>query len=405
MRSEPRSRVVMGSNPGRNRAHNRRVVLEVLRTNGPTGRTRIADMAQLSSQAVTQIIEELVNEGLVKAGARLRNGRGQPPIQFAINRNGPMTVGIEIAADHITMLLTDLTGTVRAARDIAVTATDPAHVIPLLRRELDGLHPDDGAQVPGLLGIGVVMPGPFEVEALSAAGPTTLPGWNKVDPVAALSEGLGMPIQLQNDATAAAVGERLYGAGLKIDDFCLIYLSAGLGLGIIQGGRPTSGAYGNAGEIGHLIAVPGGRPCSCGQQGCLEQYASLVALSDAYRAAGRTMPQSEALCPDDPVFDTWARQATACLRPVVAILENILDPQCIILSSAVPDQIIDRLIHLMHPLPVSVAARENRAVPRLLRGSTGRRTAALGAAALPLMHELTPVLQHVQPQEQEHTHE
>ncbi|MFP3786674.1 ROK family protein, partial [Burkholderia sp. SIMBA_024] len=80
--------------------------------------------------------------------------------------------------------------------------------------------------------------------------------------------------------------ERLFGAGHAISNFAMIYFGAGIGLGMIQEGAPFRGAFGNAGEIGHIVITPNGRGCACGQKGCLETYASLHALREKLHASG-----------------------------------------------------------------------------------------------------------------------
>ena len=109
-----RRRVAIGSNPERNRAHNRRVVLEVIRLHGHLGRAAIARHARLTPQAVANIVDELLAEGMLIELGRLRNGRGQPPIQFAVNPDGPLTAGVEVAADHMATVLLDLSGGLKA---------------------------------------------------------------------------------------------------------------------------------------------------------------------------------------------------------------------------------------------------------------------------------------------------
>ncbi len=110
-----------------------------------------------------------------------------------------------------------------------------------------------------MLGVGVVMPGPFGIEGMTSVGPTTLPGWAGVDAAAYLSVATGLSVVVENDATAASVGERLHGVGRTLRNFCLVYFGRGLGLGVIIDGRPYRGAFGNAGEIGHVVVAPGGR--------------------------------------------------------------------------------------------------------------------------------------------------
>jgi len=391
-----RQRVAIGSNPERNRAHNRRVVLDVIRVHGQMGRTEIARRAHLTPQAVANIVEELLADDLLVEKGRLRAGRGQPPIQFAVNPNGPLTAGVEIGADHIATVLLDLAGGVRAQAVTPVRDTDPEHVVPHVAQAIAALHAQPQAKGARLLGVGVVMPGPFEIEGMSSVGPATLPGWSGVDAVALLSKATGHPVALENDATAAAVGERLYGAGRQISDFCFLYFGVGLGLGVIQSGLPMRGAFGNAGEIGHVGVTPRNRPALYGPEGSLEKFASLFALRERLQAAGKsavTVADLDALfAAGDPVLHAWIAEAADYLAPTVAMLENLFDPETVIFGGGLPDPVLDALIAALEPLPVSIATRLTRRQPRVLRGQTGQLTAALGAAALPLLETVSPRL-------------
>lgn len=385
----------LGTNPGRARRHNRQVVLETLRQHGRLGRSDIASLTRLTAQAVSNIVAELLEEGFLVELGRRRTARGQPPVEFALNAAGGVTAGMEIAADHVTTVLVDLAGEVRARRvaplpDLAVEAVQTVAASELGRvRAVQGM-PER------LLGCGVVMPGPFDFQGTLTVGSTALPGWTGQDVTALMSAALGTPVTIENDATAAAVGEHLYGVGRNLRHVCLVYFGLGLGLGLLLDGEPYRGAFGNAGEIGHLPAVPQGLPCVCGRRGCLERYVSPPALQEALRlsgigpvdAAGIARLQAEG----HPAVLGWIAQAGALLAPVLAMLESLFDPETIVLGGALPDSVIDALIAAAAPLPPSGARGGDRSVPRVQRGTTGQFTAALGAAALPLLDATAPRL-------------
>ncbi|MEO8683693.1 MAG: ROK family protein, partial [Devosia sp.] len=306
------------------------------------------------------------------------------------------TAGIEIAADHIVIVLLDLSGRVRAQSVRPLADTSPKHVLAELRAAVDGLRNSVPGVAVNLLGVGVVMPGPFEIEGMSSVGPATLPGWTGLDTKALASEAIGEPVELENDATAAAVGERLYGAGQAFSSFGFIYFGVGLGLGIIQDGRPLRGSFGNAGEIGHFVVTPRNRPALYGPDGALERFASLYALREKLAAAGLAASDVDDLQAlhdaRHPVLLDWIAEASDYLAPTIAVLENLLDPQTIIFGGALPDCVIDAIIAGLDPMPVSVATRRARTAPRVIRGQTGQLTAALGAAALPMLETVTPRL-------------
>lgn len=391
-----RQRVAIGSNPERNRAHNRRVVLEVIRLHGHLGRTEIARRAQLTPQAVANIVEELLEEGLLIELGRLRSGRGQPPIQFAVNPNGPLTVGVEIAADHMVTVLLDLSGGLRGQSIVPLSKTGPDVIPDKVAAEVQRLQATLGGDSSRLLGIGVVMPGPFEIEGMSSVGPATLPGWTGVEAAPLFAKATGEHVAIENDATAAAVGERLYGAGRQMGTFCYLYFGVGLGLGVIQDGRPLRGAFGNAGEIGHVGLVPRKGKVTHGPGGALERFVSVFALRERLAMTGiyvATVEDIQKLHDENsqPLAD-WIAMAADYLAPTVVMLENIFDPEAVIFGGGLPDSVLDAVIAQLDPLPVSVATRQQRTVPRVLRGQTGLLTAALGAAALPLLDTVSPHL-------------
>lgn len=388
--------IAIGSNPERNRAHNRRVVLDVIRMHGHLGRAEIARYARLTSQAVANIVQELIEEGMLIDLGRQRNGRGQPPIQFAINPDGPLTAGVEVAADHMVAVLLDLSGRLRASATTPLERTDPENVPKHIADEIRALRGKLDGKSPRLLGVGIVMPGPFEIEGMTSVGPTTLRGWTGVDPVPLLERATGETVILDNDATAAAVGERLYGAGRQISNFCYLYFGVGLGLGVIHEGRPLRGAFGNAGEIGHVVVTPRRLRPTYDPDAALERIASVLALRERLMAAGIVAPTIEALETlyeeRHSVMMDWIREAADYLAPTVAMLENIFDPETVIFGGGLPDTVLDAVVTALEPLPMSVATRRNRGLPRVMRGQTGQLTAALGAAALPLLNEVSPHL-------------
>ncbi|MDO5641558.1 MAG: ROK family transcriptional regulator [Paracoccus sp. (in: a-proteobacteria)] len=391
-----RQRIAIGSNPERNRAHNRRVVLEVIRMQGHLGRAEIARRARLTAQAVANIVEDLLDEGLLIELGRRRQGRGQPPIQFAVNPDGPLTAGVEIAADHIVTALLDLSGGLRAHSIRPLGDPGPDSVPRQVADEMRRLEGTLGADRGRLLGLGVVMPGPFEIEGMSSVGPATLPGWTGTDPAALFARATGQHVVVENDATAAAVGERLYGAGRQLGSFCYLYFGVGLGLGVIQEGRPLRGAFGNAGEIGHIGLVPRKGRVHRGPAGALERVVSVFALRERLAMAGTYVATVEDIQrlheQGDPVLAEWITTAADYLAPTVAMLENIFDPETVIFGGGLPDTVLEAVMTALAPLPVSVATRQIRPTPRVMRGQTGQLTAALGAAALPLLDTLSPHL-------------
>lgn len=222
--------ITLGKNPERIRDHNRRVVLDIVRQHGALGRMHIARLTHLTAQAIANIVDELVCENLLMETGRLKSARGQPPKQFAVNPDGAVTMGVEMAFDHMVTTVLDLTGKPRSRQVVAVDDTSPDTLSRQLKHEVEAVKNTYSAP---LLGVGVVMPGPFNVEGMTSVGPTTLPGWSGLNAQALLTQACGEPVMIENDANAAAVGERLFGAGHAISSFAMIYFGGGVGLGMI----------------------------------------------------------------------------------------------------------------------------------------------------------------------------
>jgi glucokinase len=147
---------------------------------------------------------------------------------------------------------------------------DIVHSIQLMREDFGGA---------ALAGIGVVVPGFIRIEEGVIAGSNNLRQLEGLPIRDEISAELGHPVILENDANAAALGEKWMGAGREVDDLILLTLGTGIGGGIISKGRIVRGMDGMAGEFGHMTVVPNGNPCGCGNAGCLEKHASASAIN------------------------------------------------------------------------------------------------------------------------------
>lgn len=378
-----------GSNAERSRHRNRQAVLGQVRTAGSIGRAEIARTLSLTTQTVSNIIAELSQDGMLLEKGRLSSGRGLPAIQYALNPEGAYALGIEVRPDAVFAALLDMQGRAVTTERIALQMTQPdvvlQHVTALYARALDQVPAAQGR----MLGAGIVMPGPFGVTGIAGMG-SDLNGWQEVDAETLFADATGLPVVLSNDANAAAMAERINGVAQDITSFAYLYFGAGLGLGLVHGGQLVRGAFGNAGEIGH-IPIPG-------QSGKLEDALSRLSVQRHLQMAGKDARDIDALDQlfqdGDPDLMLWLKAASAALGHAMAIVENIFDPQTVVLGGAMPDAILDYLVEHA-PLPeLSVSNRPQAPHPRLMRGASGRMTATLGAAALILNRALSSPISH-----------
>jgi len=137
----------------------------------------------------------------------------------------------------------------------------------------------------GISALGMGVPGVIDFRRGVISTSPNLPGWENIPIHKLLSRRIGMPLYLENDANAAALGEKWMGAGKDVQDFCFITLGTGVGGGLVLDGRIWHGPDGTAGEVGHMTIDPDGPRCGCGNRGCLEMYASTKALQRMIRQA------------------------------------------------------------------------------------------------------------------------
>lgn len=378
-----------GSNAERSRAYNRGLVLGHVRRAGASGRAEIARASGLSTQAVSNIIGELVAEGWLYQAGRRMGGRGQPAVTYAIDGRAGVAFGLELRPDAVLCALIDLEGrTIHTARRAVARAT-PQHVGPLVQALLAEALETCGIARARVLGAGVVMPGPFGRTGVSGLS-TELPGWDGIDAAAQFGAALELPVTVENDANAAAMFEHIAGVAAGLSTYAYLYFGTGIGLGLIHGGTLYRGAYGNAGEIGHIPAPLGGvlRP--------LEQIASRMALRERLRGSGATAETVADLdrlyAARHPAMMDWIAGAAPALAHTIHILENIYDPEAVIMGGALPAPLLQHLAGCIALPEASISHRADRTRPRLLAGAAGRMTATLGAAALVINQTLTPSL-------------
>ncbi|PSL20093.1 ROK family transcriptional regulator [Shimia abyssi] len=378
-----------GSNAERSRHRNRQAVLGQVHAAGAIGRAEIARALSLTTQTVSNIIAELSQDGMLLEKGRRSVGRGLPAMQYALNPEGGYALGIEVRPDAIFSALLNLQGQAVATERVPLNTNEPDHVL----AHVAVVYARHLKQVPTaqnrMLGAGVVMPGPFGKTGIAVAG-SDLTGWQEVDAEQLFSETINLPVMLSNDANAAAMAERITGAAQDVMSFAYLYFGAGLGLGLVHEGHLVRGAFGNAGEIGH-IPIPG-------KDHKLEDALSRLSVQRHLHSVGKEARDIDALellyHQGDPDLFRWLDAAGTALGHAMTIIENIFDPQTILLGGAMPAAILDHLV-AHTPMPdISVSNRPGSHHPRLMQGTSGRMTATMGAAALILNRALNSSISH-----------
>jgi len=193
--------------------------------------------------------------------------------------NRPVAIGIDLGGTNLRTAIVDLDGLIVARSDQPTLADRGfeaviADIVASVDALIGGASVDRGS----IAGVGLCTPGPLDLREGRIIHAANLPGWTNVPIRNALKERLHLPVALENDGNAAALGEYRAGAGRGNDPLVMLTLGTGVGAGVILNGRILHGHFDNAAELGHMIVVVNGLPCPCGQRGCLERYASADAV-------------------------------------------------------------------------------------------------------------------------------
>jgi glucokinase len=265
--------------------------------------------------------------------------------------NATYTIGIDLGGTNIKGGVCDERGALLARHSIDTQADRGVeHVLARMAQLVQELLAQAKLDPDQVAGVGVGAPGPMSHADGVIYGAPNLPGFVKVplrDRFAALT---GLRVVLENDANAAAFGEFAAGAGKDVQTLVMLTLGTGIGGGVVLEGKLWRGCFDNAGEIGHTVIVPGGRACPCGQEGCLERYASANAVAERLREEVRAGADSllKAKVLADEALD--ARDVLAARRQGDPLAARIWGETCCYLALGIVN-----LRHLINPELVVLA--------------------------------------------------
>ncbi len=380
---------------------NRAVVLDAVRSHGEISRVELAAKTGLTAQTMSNIVRELIGEGLVVETGNAPSTGGKPRVLLRVVPEAYCAVGLHLDPERITGVLVDLAGDVRrrGQRRLPEGAT-PATVVGALTRVFHQLaRRSDESR---LLGVGLAVPGPLDAAHRTVLNPPNLPGWSGVPLADVVQRRTELPVVMDHDGTAAAIGERWAGKVDRAGSFVSVHLGSGVGVGVVLGDQIYRGISNNAGEIGH-VSGNGGRECACGRRGCLEAYSSMRAMVADWQAAGGPadpeLPVSarhERMCLEaargDAVATRVVRRAATRLGRSLAAVVSLLDVDRVVLGGPALRH-VEELVRAQveKSLRANAWACEVRPV-RVRSALVGEDAGAVGAASLVLDHAYSPRL-------------
>ncbi|WP_434614517.1 ROK family transcriptional regulator [Tabrizicola sp. M-4] len=373
-----------GSNQSGMRAHNERLVLSILRQQGALAKSDLARMTGLSVQTVSVIMRSLEQDGLLLRGEPIRGRIGQPSVPMSLDAEGAFFLGLKIGRRSADLMLVDFLGRVRSARRRIYRYPTPSAVVAFVAEALPAVV---GALPPGqrdrIGGMGIAMP--FQLWSwvrYIGAPQAEMDAWRAHDITSEIAAIAGMPVHIQNDATAACGAELVFGTGEKPKDFLYFYFGTFIGGGLVLNGQLFTGRTGNAGGVGPL-PVPG----PDGTLLRLFDVASMSKLAEKMEAAGESSDhlweQHLEWRVSPGILDDWIQHAAEGLAYATLSAAALVELEAVMIDGWMP-------AHVRAEITRRTEAALNRLdlsgvePPQVREGTVGAEARALGAAAIPL---------------------
>lgn len=270
---------------------NSSLVLNALRLHAPISRAELASITNLNRSTVTNIVNDLIDDGLVLELETMESKIGRPGIALTLRPEGGAVIGVEIGVGFISIILTDFIANILWREYVEIPPTLPKiEIISKAEDLIDQAIKFANERRLRLLGIGMGVPGMVDVQKGVLLFAPNL-GWGDVPLRLIYSQRFHLPLFLDNEANLGALGEYYFGVGRNVENF--IYLSSGVGLGggVIINGQLFKGGRGFAGEFGHIQRDPQGEMCGCGRRGCWETQVGPRAVIQRAKRSIEANPQ------------------------------------------------------------------------------------------------------------------
>ncbi|GAA0312178.1 ROK family transcriptional regulator [Streptomyces polychromogenes] len=374
-----------GSQSSLHRANLERVVRAV-RLAGSLTQAEIARTTGLSAATVSNIVRELKEGGTVEVTDTSAGGRRARSV--SLSGDAGIVIGVDFGHTHLRVAVGNL------AHQVLAEESEPLDVDASWVDGFDRAEALVGRLVQQVdvardkvIGVGLGVPGPIDVESGTLGSTAILPGWAGINPRQELSRRLGVPVYVDNDANLGALGELVWGSGRGVRDLAYIKVASGVGAGLVINGQIYRGPGGTAGEIGHITLDESGPVCRCGNRGCLETFAAaryVLPLLQGSHGPELTMEKVVELAREgDPGCRRVIADVGRHVGSGVASLCNLLNPSRIVLGGSLAEAgelVLSPIRESVGRYAIPSAARQLS----VLTGSLGARAEVLGALALVL---------------------
>ena len=386
-----------GSNSVQVRHYNERVVLEAIRRLGQASKAEIARYAHLTPPAIAGIVDALVAAGYVEARGKRFGQKGQPSSMYGLAPNGAFSIGLHIGRRTLDVVLIEFTGNVRTSESHEYEFPEPELVHRIGGAAIARLRRLLGADGSRLIGMGISAPyflGGWEHELGFPAEMSRK--WREIDLLTFFSETEGLPIFVENDASAAAAAELVFGAGTRYRDFVHLSINTMIGGGLIIDGSLQTGPNGNAAAYGPMPVTPSrlsSVPAPSGPFELLLRRASIFGLVNHLQFNGISITRVRELDPMPPrarpLFNEWQEDCADALAQAIVSTIAVIDLEAVVIDGLLPRPLLQDTVakvqrRFAEIVPVGLVA------PEVVCGTTGPQASAIGAGILPIYSMFMP---------------
>lgn len=375
------------------RQRNRTEALRSIILSGQTSRAELARDCGLSVASVTNLVSELISEGLIIEAGSVASGGGRPVTLLAPNPSGAYFLGADVGERGVAVELFDLS-MARVDREFrGGHEGEPIDAITIdLDEALTALRDRNPEAWPKVVGIGLGLPGIVERgdDGSQVLYAQSL-GWPPVPITELVTHDI--PVYAENGAKTQAMAELWDGAARGTSEALVVLLGRGVGLGIVSDGALAHGRHSSAGEWGHTRIVRDGRLCRCGGRGCVEAYVGADAILESWHAAGGVFEGSgwralgallDADAAGDPAAVEVVSELVATLGSALGGLVNLTNPERVIIGGWVGLRLMETLAARIETASREASLDRPGSQFELLPCRFGGDTVALGAAIMPL---------------------
>jgi glucokinase-like ROK family protein len=384
------------------RKHNTAIILDCLRRNAPLSRADLSNRTGLNRSTVSSIVHELIRQHLVRETELQKIKLGRPGMALELSPDGACAIGAEVGVDFISILLADFVAQPIWRKRIAINSKlGQSAFMECVGDALQEALAQAQAHDSRPLGIGVGVPGLVDVVKGELKFAPNLK-WSNLPLREILMGRFDIPVFVENDANAAALGEYYFGVAREAENFIYLNAAVGLGGGIVLGGKLFRGSGGYAGEVGHISVDVDGELCGCGRRGCWELMVGPRAVVRQIRTTLRNGAPSliselagndlesitfgqviEAAEAGDAVARDALREVGKWLGIGIANLVNVFNPELVVLGGALA-QAWNIVIPVIQATVQEQAMQPSQQVLKIATSAHGSEACAVGAAALVL---------------------